>query len=79
MGAQLAAYKLAREEEFGETYTGVGIVRIDKVDGSLQLWKFEDTKVFENTFLYALMLYKYSQKVKMLEMTTEFKGQFSKI
>lgn len=79
MGAQLAAYKMAREEEFGEKYKGVGIVRIDKENGSLQIWKFEDTKIFEHVFLYALMLYKTTQRVKALEGTPEFKEGFSKI
>lgn len=79
MGAQLAAYKLAREEEFGEEYKGIGIVRIDKVDGSLQIWKTENTQIFEYTFLYALMLYKQSQQIKLLEQTQDFKAGFSNI
>lgn len=79
MGAQLSAYKIAREEEFGEKYKGVGIVRIDKEDGSLQMWKFENTTVFEHTFLYALMLYKQAQKIKLLEQDPEFKKGFTKL
>lgn len=79
MGAQLGAYKMAREEEFGEKYKGFGVVRIDKKDGSLEMWKTEDTQIFEHTFLYALMLYKQQQRIKEMQQTALFKEGITRL
>ena len=58
MGQQLAAYKMAREEEFPEEkYEGCVLVRIGKKDGEFEIWKLEDDSLYRKTFLYALKLY----------------------
>lgn len=72
MGSQVAAYKIAREEEFpDEKYDGIFIVRVGMV-GDIQCWEHTDTKVFENNFLNALELYKTEEIIKQLEQDGQF-------
>lgn len=70
-GAQVSAYKIAREEEFKtEKYDGGLVVRIGK-DGEFEFWQFFNTKPFEKIFLSALALYESTEKIKQLEQSSE--------
>lgn len=67
-GSQLAAYKLAREEEFpDEKYAGCLLIRIGKENADFEFWQFEDDTLYRETFLSALNLYKNTEKIKQLE------------
>lgn len=57
MGGQMAAYKIAREEEFpDEHYDGCVLVRVGKKDAEFETWQIDNTKPYEAIFLSALKL-----------------------
>lgn len=63
-GMQLAAYKLARSEEFPqEEYSGCILLRIGR-EGGFETWQFEDCNIYEKGFLAALELYKNIEIIK---------------
>ena len=67
-GSQIAAYKLARQEEFPEEkYAGGLLIRIGKEDGDFEFWQFEDDTLYRDTFLAALKLYEKTEELKKLE------------
>jgi hypothetical protein len=68
MGAQLAAYKLARSEEFkDELYYGAVLVRVGKnQEEDLEVWEVEDLDPYEYIFLEALELGNAIDKVATL-------------
>lgn len=73
MGSQVAAYKIAREEEFpNEKYEGGLIVRVGLI-GDLQFWKFTETKIFEDNFLNTLAHYRTEEQIKQLEQSGQFR------
>jgi hypothetical protein len=57
-GAQLAAYKLAREEEYGEKFHRCVLVRTGKKEGEFELWEptMEEMEKYKQIFLSALEL-----------------------
>lgn len=57
-GAQLAAYRMAREEEYGEKFHKCVLVRTGKKEGEFELWEPSDVemKKYKNIFLSALEL-----------------------
>lgn len=66
-GAQMAAYRMARNEEFpDEKYEGCILVRVGKKEGEFELWEqnAEDMKKHERVFLGALELYKAMKEVE---------------
>jgi hypothetical protein len=59
MGAQMAAYKMAREEEFkNEHYQGCILVRVGKKDAEFETWTIDDVSIYEKIFLTAMWLFK---------------------
>lgn len=59
MGSQMAAYRMAREEEYpAEHYEGMILVRVGKKDAEFETWEIEkpDFKKYEDIFLSALQL-----------------------
>lgn len=64
-GAQMAAYKIAREEEFeDEHYDGHILVRVGKKDAEFETWQIDNTKPYEEIFLKALELTNAVEAVK---------------
>lgn len=73
-GAQLSAYRMAREEEYPEEdYAGCILVRVGKKDGEFETWQFNDDTVFRHAFLYALKLHGKTEEVKVLEKSGKLK------
>ena len=65
MGSQCAAYKMCREEEYGENYAGIVVCRVGKEEGDFESWICEDTKIFEENLLNCLALYKSEEQIKL--------------
>lgn len=57
-GAQLAAYRLAREEEFGEKFDRCILVRTGKKEAEFELWEpsEDEIQMYKNVFMSALAL-----------------------
>lgn len=73
MGAQVAAYKMAREEEFeNEKYAGCIVLRVSKKDAQFDEWKIDNIEPFENVFLHALKLYESINIIKQKEREGRF-------
>lgn len=69
MGSQLAAYIMARKEEYPEEqFSGAVLVRVGKEDGELEIWNIdnEQMKLFEKNFTNCLNLYNSEEEVKKL-------------
>lgn len=67
-GAQMAAYRIARTEEFpNERYDGCILVRVGKKDAEFEYWELsnEDVEKYEKVFLNALAL---SNSIDQLEL-----------
>jgi len=65
-GAQLAAYKIAREEEFGDKFDGCILIRIGKKDAEFEHWKIskKNIKKYEKLFLNILKTYNSIKEVE---------------
>lgn len=66
MFSQVSAYKLCREEEFGEHFDGILVCRVGKTDVDFEVRICEDTKPFEDNFLNCLALYRSEKLIKEL-------------
>lgn len=57
-GSQLAAYKMAREEEYGEKFDGCVLIRIGKKDAEFEQWDIDSVEIkkYEKIFLKTLDL-----------------------
>lgn len=67
-GAQMAAYKMARNEEFPEEkYQGMVLIRVGKKDAEFEHWEIgeEETKIYEDIFLNSISLKSSIDKVEV--------------
>lgn len=67
MGSQLAAYIIARSEEFPEEkFDGAVLVRVGKDDGELEIWNItvEEMELFKTNFMNSLNLYNSEDEIK---------------
>jgi hypothetical protein len=56
-GAQMAAYTIARQEEFpDERYDGAILIRVGKKDAEFEAWQIDDVEPYKKIFLNCLEL-----------------------
>lgn len=62
---QVAAYRYALQEEDGNNYDGMLIIKVPKDDGEIEIREFNNFAEHARAFIYALMLYRH---LKYLEL-----------